>query len=141
MLRGTSTDVKRSCGSRLKTSMHFFLLSFLSQGEDLHRPIEGSCSPMRVGKHLGRSEQADQEKMMTKSAYLQRRISDCTRKQSQRRELKMRRKRVRGTSPRRLRGLTVMAPRHIYNPTILRGRGRFPVQLSCAIALLGREAV
>lgn len=41
----------------------------------------------------------------------------------------------------KLRGLTVMAPRHIYNPTILRGRGRFPVPLSsCDIALLGREA-
>lgn len=26
-------------------------------------------------KHLGRSEQADQEKMMTRSAYLQHRIS------------------------------------------------------------------
>lgn len=39
--------------------------------------------------------------------------------------------------PRRLRGLSVMAPRHIYNPTILRGRGRFPVRL---FSLLGREA-
>jgi len=34
-----------------------------------------------------------------------------------------------------------MAPRHIYNPTILRGRGRLPVPLSsCDIALHGREA-
>lgn len=33
-----------------------------------------------------------------------------------------------------------MAPRLIYNPTILRGRGRFPVHLSsCAIALRLRE--
>lgn len=34
-----------------------------------------------------------------------------------------------------------MAPRHIYNPAMLTGRGRFPVQVSsCAMALLGRPA-
>lgn len=52
--------------------MPFFLFSFRSQGEELHWPREGSCSPMRVGKHLGRSKRADQEKMMmTRSACLQ----------------------------------------------------------------------
>lgn len=72
---------------------------------------------------------------MTRSAYLQG-FQIAFKKRSQKASRENEKKRVRGTSPRRLRGLTVMAPRHFYNPAILRGRGWFPVQLqSCDIAL------
>lgn len=43
--------------------------------------------------------------------------------------------------PEKPRGFILMAPRHIYNPTIQRGWGRFPVQLSsCAIPLFGSRS-
>lgn len=41
---------KMICGSISKTSMRC--------PEELHWPTDGSCSPTRVGKHLGRSKQA-----------------------------------------------------------------------------------
>lgn len=82
---------------------------------------------MRVGKHLGRSKQADQGKTMTRSAYLQTRIFRLHSKVIPEASVESEKRGVRGTSPGKLRGLAVMAPRHIDNPSILRGRGRFPV--------------
>lgn len=64
------------------------------------------------------------------------RFSDCAQCDPRKKSRENGKKRAHGTSPRSLRGFTLMAPRHIYNPTTLRRRGRFPVQLSsCANAL------
>jgi len=90
-----------------------------------------SCSPMRAGEHLGRSEEVDRETMMTGSAYLEHRIFQIAGlKVIPKGERRKWEENVRGTSPGRLGGLKVMASRHIYNPTILRGPGMFPVPLS-----------
>lgn len=95
MLRGTA--VKWSAGAYRKLPRFFFILLFLSQGEEFHWPIDGNQQLFSHedggGRHLGRSEQADQGKTMTTSAYLQHRIlSFQDSKSSQKQVQKMRRK-------------------------------------------------
>lgn len=79
--------------------MHFFFLFFPSQGEELLWPTDGSCSPLRVGKHLGSSERADQEE---DDAWIyifySARLSDLQ-------SLENEKEKIRGTSPECSEGL------------------------------------
>lgn len=58
-------DVKRSVGAYQKTSMPFsaFFFSFFFSPQTERReprwPADGSCSPTRGDRHLGRGERSD----------------------------------------------------------------------------------
>lgn len=141
MLRGASTDVKWSVGAYRKLpQVHFFS----EPGWGI--PLAYRQQPAVVLPWGWASIWEGAGRRIRRRWWLDLNIysigfSDCRTQSDPKGECRKWEEKVRGTSPRRLRGLTVMGCRHIHYPTILRGWGRFPVRLfSGAIALLGREA-